>query len=67
MNCFVRVNYYLCTDQAFETTLTTHNMSITITPIGKTSPTNPGLPMLFYPKVIKTGETDLDEDLLKVQ
>lgn len=42
-------------------------MSITITPIGKTSPTNPGLPMLFYPKVIKTGETDLDEDLLKVQ
>jgi predicted histone-like DNA-binding protein len=37
------------------------NMAITITPIGKTSPTNPGLQMLYYPKVIKTGETDLDE------
>jgi predicted histone-like DNA-binding protein len=36
-------------------------MAITIIPIGKTNPTNPTQPMLFYPKVIKNGETDLDE------
>jgi predicted histone-like DNA-binding protein len=36
-------------------------MPITITPIGKTSPTNPKAPMLYYPKVTKTGEIDLEE------
>ena len=36
-------------------------MAITITSIGKTNPTNPTQPMLFYPKVIKNGEIDLDE------
>lgn len=36
-------------------------MPITITPIGKTSPTNPDAAMLYYPKVTKTGEIDLEE------
>ena len=36
-------------------------MAITIIPIGKTSPTNPDVPMLYYPKAIKTGEIDLEE------
>ena len=36
-------------------------MAITITPIGKTNPTNPTAPMLYYPKVTKTGEVDLEE------
>ena len=36
-------------------------MAITITPIGKTNPTNPNAPMLYYPKVTKTGEVDLEE------
>ncbi|MGL2966580.1 HU family DNA-binding protein [Flavobacterium sp. XGLA_31] len=35
-------------------------MAITITPIGKTHPTQPGLDMTYYPKAIKTGEIDLD-------
>lgn len=35
-------------------------MAITITPIGKTNP-NPSTPMLYYPKVTKSGEIDLDE------
>ena len=35
-------------------------MAITITPIGKTSPSNPNAPMLYYPKVTKTGEVDLE-------
>jgi hypothetical protein len=29
-------------------------MAITITSIGKTNPTNPNAPMLYYPKVTKT-------------
>ena len=36
-------------------------MAVSITPIGKISPINPELPMLYYPKVTKTGEIDLDE------
>lgn len=36
-------------------------MAVSITPIGKKSPTNPELPMLYYPKVTKTGEIELDE------
>jgi predicted histone-like DNA-binding protein len=36
-------------------------MPITITPIGKTNPTNPDAPMLYYPKATKTGEIDLEE------
>lgn len=36
-------------------------MAITITSIGKTNPLNPVVPMLYYPKVTKTGEIDLDE------
>ena len=36
-------------------------MAITITPIGKTSPTNPDAPLLYYPKATKTGEIDLEE------
>jgi predicted histone-like DNA-binding protein len=35
-------------------------MPITITPIGKTNPTNPDAPMLYYPKATKTGEIDLE-------
>jgi predicted histone-like DNA-binding protein len=35
-------------------------MPITITPIGKTNPSNPEVPMRFYPKVIKTGEVNLE-------
>ena len=36
-------------------------MAITITSIGKTNPSNPSAPLLYYPKVTKTGEIDLDE------
>lgn len=36
-------------------------MAITITHIGKTNPTDSSLPMLYYPKAIKSGEIDLDE------
>lgn len=36
-------------------------MAVSITPIGKKSPINPELPMLYYPKVTKTGEIELDE------
>ena len=36
-------------------------MAITIISIGKTNPSNPNVPMLYYPKVTKTGEIDLDE------
>ena len=36
-------------------------MAITITSIGKTNPSNSVVPMLYYPKVTKTGEIDLDE------
>ena len=36
-------------------------MAITITPIGKTNPTNPNAPMLYYPNATKTGEIDLEE------
>lgn len=36
-------------------------MAITITQIGKTNPTNSSLPMLYYPKAIKSGEIDLEE------
>ncbi len=36
-------------------------MAITITPIGKTNPVNPSASMLYYPKVTKTGEVDLEE------
>lgn len=36
-------------------------MAIKITSIGKTNPTNPSAPMLYYPKVTKTGEIDLEE------
>ena len=35
-------------------------MAITITPIGKTNPVNPSASMLYYPKVTKTGEVDLE-------
>lgn len=35
-------------------------MAITITPVGKTNPTNPDAPMLYYPRVTKAGEIDLD-------
>jgi hypothetical protein len=35
-------------------------MVITITPIGKKSPTNPNASMLYYPKATKTGEIDLE-------
>ena len=36
-------------------------MPITITPIGKTNPSNPNAPMIYYPKAIKTGEVDLEK------
>lgn len=36
-------------------------MAIIITSIGKTNPSNPSAPLLYYPKVTKTGEIDLDE------
>jgi len=36
-------------------------MPITITPIGKTNPSNPNAPMIYYPKAIKTGEIDLEK------
>ncbi len=36
-------------------------MAITITAIGKTNPTNPSAPMLYYPKVTKSGEIDLEQ------
>lgn len=36
-------------------------MAITITSIGKTNPSNPTAPMLYYPKVTKNGEIDLEE------
>lgn len=35
-------------------------MAITIIPIGKTNPTNAAAPMLYYPKVTKSGEIDLE-------
>ncbi len=35
-------------------------MAITISAIGKTNPTNPSVPMLYYPKVNKIGEADLE-------
>jgi len=35
-------------------------MAITITPIGKTNPTQPESEMLYYPKATKTGIIDLD-------
>ncbi len=36
-------------------------MAIIITPIGKTNPANHSASMLYYPKVTKTGEVDLEE------
>ena len=36
-------------------------MSITITHIGKTNPTDTSLPMLYYPRAIKSGEIDLEK------
>jgi len=36
-------------------------MPITITPIGKTNPSKPNAPMIYYPKAIKTGEVDLEK------
>ena len=36
-------------------------MAITITSIGKTNPLNHSAPMLYYPKVTKNGEIDLEE------
>ena len=36
-------------------------MAILITPIGKTNPTQPDAPLLYYPKAIKTGEVDLEK------
>jgi predicted histone-like DNA-binding protein len=36
-------------------------MPILITPIGKTNPTQPTAPMLYYPKATKTGEVDLEK------
>lgn len=36
-------------------------MAVTITSIGKTNPLNSNSPLLYYPKVTKTGEIDLDE------
>jgi len=35
-------------------------MAITISPIGKTNPSQPNTPITYYPKAIKTGEVDLD-------
>ena len=52
---------YLCAVPQKITSDTLDTMAITITPIGKTNPTNPSAPMLYYPKVTKTGEIDLEE------
>ena len=36
-------------------------MAITLVPNGKKSPTDASAPMLYYPRVIKKGEVDLEQ------
>lgn len=36
-------------------------MAITITHIGKTNPKDSSLPLLYYPRAIKSGEIDLEK------